>query len=413
MARPATGQVVVRQGRHGRVFAVRFYAYGRRHYVTLTGVTSHAEAETELANILADVRRRIWQPPRSEPVVPQPIVAPSFHAFSSEWLAMRAGEGLAPRTIEDYRWSLTHHLLPWFAEYRLAEITAAEIDRYKIAKLAEGVLGANQINKTITRLSQILGTAAEYGLVPANAAAGKRRRLKGTKPRRMWVEPEQLPLLFEAADGLLAGRGRPLLATLAGAGLRISEALGLERRDVNIVKGTLTIRQAKTDAGVRVVDLTPALRDELAMWLDKSPYKSPTDLVFATQAGKPDNRNNVRRRLLVKAVEQANVKLVELGIEPIGRVSPHGLRRTYASLRCAVGDDVAYTAAQLGHEDAVFSLKTYTHAVKRRGRLTGHELEQFERAIEWAQWAQMGTNDEIADPAAVEVLVPEKEKAPR
>ena len=72
------------------------------------------------------------------------------------------------------------------------------------------------MNKTITRLSQILGTAAEYGLVPANAAAGKRRRLKGTKPRRAWVEPEQLPLLLEHAEPLLAGR-RPLLSTLAGA----------------------------------------------------------------------------------------------------------------------------------------------------------------------------------------------------
>jgi hypothetical protein len=65
-------------------------------------------------------------------------------------------------------------------------------------------------------------------------------------------------------------------------------------------------------------------------------------------------------------------------------------------LRCAVGDDIAYTAAQLGHEDAVFSLRTYTHAVKRRERLTGAELGQFERAIKWAQWARMGTNADTA-----------------
>ena len=102
------------------------------------------------------------------------------------------------------------------------------------------------------------------------------------------------------------------------------------------------------------------------------------------------------REMGALTLEEA-LQLVELGIEPIGQVSPHGLRRTFASLRCAVGDDVAYTAAQLGHEDAVFSLKTYTHAVKLRERLSGHELEQFERAIEWAQWARMGTNDEIRD----------------
>jgi hypothetical protein len=93
------------------------------------------------------------------------------------------------------------------------------------------------------------------------------------------------------------------------------------------------------------------------------------------------------------AVERANEKLVSLGIEPIsGNVGLHGLRRAYASLRAAVGDDVAYTAEQLGHEDPTFTLRVYTAAVKRRQRLVGAELEQFSRAIEWAQWAQPGTN---------------------
>jgi integrase len=411
MSKPATGQVVERRGKRGRTYAIRFRANGRRHYLTLD-VSTRADAEAELANVLTDVRRGTWRPQTPTAAV-EVREEPTFHEFASEWIAMREGEGLADRTIEDYKWALTHHLLPWFKDHRLTQITALEVDRYKVAKAAEGVLGANQVNKTITRLSQILGTAAEYGLVPANAAAGKRRRLKGTKPRRAWVEPEQLPILLDAAKPLLAGRGRPLLATLAGTGLRISEALSLERRDVSVTKGTLTVRQSKTDAGVRVVDLTPTLRDELAVWLDKSGFKEPGDLVFPTQKGKPDNRNNVRKRLLVKAIEAANPKLVELGIEPIGAVSPHGLRRTFASLRCVVGDDVAYTAAQLGHEDAVFSLKTYTHAVKRRDRLTGHELEQFERAIEWAQWARMGTNDGIGDLAAVEASVLGKEKARR
>jgi hypothetical protein len=97
----------------------------------------------------------------------------------------------------------------------------------------------------------------------------------------------------------------------------------------------------------------------------------------------------VRKRLLLPAIERANVKLAELGIDPIDTVSPHGLGRRYASLRSAVGDDPAYTAAQLGHEDPTFSLRVYTHAVKRRERLSGRELDAFNQAVEWAR---MGTN---------------------
>jgi integrase len=214
--------------------------------------------------------------------------------------------------------------------------------------------------------------------------------LKSEKPRRAFVQPEQLMALLEAGERYLHGRGRPLLATLAGAGLRIQEALDLERRHVNLARGTLTIEQSKTDAGVRIVDLTPALREELALWLDHSPFKGPGDFVFPTLRGGRDSRQNVRRRLLVKAIEIANATLLEAGIEPIGNVSPHGLRRTYASLRVAAGDDPVYVASQLGHEDPTFTLRTYAQVVKHRERLMAKERVAFEQAIEWAQ---MGTNE--------------------
>ena len=115
--------------------------------------------------------------------------------------------------------------------------------------------------------------------------------------------------------------------------------------------------------------------------------------VFPTLKGEPDNRHNVRKRLLWPAIKKANGRLTELGIEPIGNVTPHGLRRTFASLRGACGDDPAYTAEQIGHEDPTFTIRVYSAAVKRRQRLTGTERAEFERALEWAQWAQAGTND--------------------
>jgi integrase len=393
MARPPTGQVLERDGKRGRTYALRFRAYGRREYVTLGAAPewTRQRAEEELENVLADVRRGIWRPP----VVEQPEAPKeeaTLHMFASEWLTARKLEGLSLRTIEDYEWALTHHLLPHFSSFRLSEITAREVDRYKTAKAAEGILSPNSINKTLTRLAQVLEVAVEYGDLESNPANGKRRRLKGTTPRRPWVEPEQLPSLLEAAAGYLTGRGRPLVAVLAGAGLRISEALALERRDINLARGTLAVRKSKTEAGERIVDLTPALRDELAGYIAGRPDAEPTALLFPTHTGRLDTRSNVRKRLLVPAIKKANKTFAKLGIEPMGKVSPHGLRRTYASLRCAVGDNPAYTCEQLGHTDARFTLRVYTAAVKQRQRLSEAERQQFDRAIEWAQWAQVGTN---------------------
>ena len=47
-------------------------------------------------------------------------------------------------------------------DHLLSQITVREVDRYKTAKLAEGVLSANTLNKTLARLSSILALAVEW-----------------------------------------------------------------------------------------------------------------------------------------------------------------------------------------------------------------------------------------------------------
>jgi integrase len=54
---------------------------------------------------------------------------------------------------------------------------------------------------------------------------------------------------------------------------------------------------------------------------------------------------------------------------------------------------VPLVSEQLGHEDPRFTLRVYTHAAKRRQRLTGTDREQFNKAIEWAR---MGTSDDFS-----------------
>jgi integrase len=114
--------------------------------------------------------------------------------------------------------------------------------------------------------------------------------------------------------------------------------------------------------------------------------------VFPTGKGDQDNRNNLRRRLLAPAIGKANRKLVAAEIEPITDLTLHGLRRTYASLRHEVGDEAAYTAGQIGHTDASFTLSVYTRAAKRLARMTTAEREAAERAFAWASWTDNGTS---------------------
>jgi integrase len=396
MPRKPTGQVIAPQGKQ-RSWAIRFRAYGKRRYVTLgrpeEGWTRE-RAEAALRHVLADVERGIWRPHEPEPIAAC-VEAPTFHEFASEWLAARTPE-LAAKNMKDYTWSLSYHLLPYFARHRLSEITVEEVDRYRAVKVREGRLAPAQINKTLKRLAQILEVAVDYGYLPRNPAASKggRRRVREPKPRRSWVEPEQLLALLEAAPG----GHRPIVATLAGAGLRVGEACALNWRDVNLATGTIQVGKGKTDAGTwRLVDLPLGLADELRVHRATRPSAGSDDPVFLCR-GRNGRRSrqtpdNVGRRLKT-SIRRANVTLEARGIEPISeRVTPHSLRRTYASLRAACGDDPVYIAEQLGHEDPTFTIRVYAKAAKRRERLSGEYLATFDRALEWAAMGSGAESD--------------------
>ncbi|MBK8294171.1 MAG: hypothetical protein IPK93_05105 [Solirubrobacterales bacterium] len=85
----------------------------------------------------------------------------------------------------------------------------------------------------------------------------------------------------------------------------------------------------------------------------------------------------------------ANEMLVAEGIETIAATTLHGMRRTYASLRIAAGDDPVYVAQQLGHVSAHFTMSVYAKSTKRRNRLMGNTQIAFDDAINWAAVSQI------------------------
>jgi integrase len=331
------------------------------------------KAEDDLSNVLADVRRGIWKPSRSDDDLADPTT-PTFHEFASEWLATRRHE-FAARTVEDYELALTHHLLPFFKDHRLTEITAQEVDRYKAAKvrereqeLVERPLSNRTINKTLTRLGQILDTAVRYDLIDYNPVKTKVEKLKEAEPKRTRLTGEQVQALLRAA-----GPHRTLLATaIMAGGLRISELTNLRWRDLNLRDGLLNVAASKTPAGVRQVILEPELMQLLREHKDAAEWNELDDFVFAGRIReKARERNTVRTRILYTAVERANEQLAAEGQPPMpDGITFHSLRRTYAALRAELGEHPAITAAQMGHRDPRMTLRVYTDVTE-----CGHKLD--------------------------------------
>jgi integrase len=395
--------VVKRKTKRGRVFALRFYACGQRQYLTLGHEAdgwTRARAEDELQNVMADVRRGIWVPPvRCEGknrADDQSSAAsnPNFHRFASDWLASRKGE-ISERAVEYYAWALSHHLLPYFAEWRLPEIDIEAVDAYRRFKvrqseerraaLANGrptlprdeslarPLSPGTINKTIDVLQAVLSLAVEYGHIDRNPASGRRRRLKLPPRASVYLDSvDQIDALLEAARRLdhrprVQTTGRyPLVGTLLLAGLRAGEACSLRWRDLDLANGRIHVGQSKTQAGLREVTLLPVLRDILAEHKAAAADVDPDAPVFTSASGKARDRDNLRSRVLDPVLEEADKILSSRDQAPLsGRITPHKLRHTFASILVACGEDPASVMAQLGHTDPKFTLRIYTHLMRR------------------------------------------------
>ena len=418
MPRKPTGQVIEKETREGRTFALRFRAYGERQYVTLGNARegwTRERAERELRHVLSDVERGIWVKPLAAPAAGSPD--PGFHAFASQWLEDRRGE-LRETTVLDYTWQISNHLLPFFHRHSLSQITVAEVDRYRAHKVKEGRLSAESINKTITRLGQILAVAEERDLIARNPVRinTKNRKLKTRRARPVFLDSaESIQALLDAAAEIdesklarTAGR-RALIATLVFAGLRISEACDLRWRQVDLASGRIIIGDTKTDAGARDITLLPILRDELDHYKLACERIGPNDHVFTTAKGGPRDRNNARQRVIVPVVERADELLAERGLPPLPiGITAHKLRHTFASVLVMLGKDPAHVMSQLGHTDPAFTLRVYAHAMRR----DDGDQERLEALINGVDWAPMGTGAPETPSATSRVEGPANDEAP-
>ena len=88
---------------------------------------------------------------------------------------------------------------------------------------------------------------------------------------------------------------RTIIACLAGAGLRNTELCRTDIRDVDFAHGTINVADAKTEAGVRKLDLSPMLRDELLAWRASLHDPTPEGPLFPTRAGSRRDDDNTTR----------------------------------------------------------------------------------------------------------------------
>jgi integrase/recombinase XerD len=263
----------------------------------------------------------------------------------------------AARTVEAYRRDLDR--LGAFLGGPIAAATADDMERYTAELRAEGLSPATLARKTAAartffRHLQLIGARTDN---PAAEVALPRRTRRLPKT----LSPGEAVRLIEAASGTTprALRDRALVELLYGAGLRVSEATGLQKGGVDLDERA--VRVTGKGGKERVVPVGREAAEALRRYLARGrPYlerRSRPDL-FLNAKGGALTRSGVfliLRRLAAAA-----------GLEE-GRVHPHLLRHSFATHLLEGGADLRSVQEMLGHAD-LSTTELYTHVTDRRRR---------------------------------------------
>jgi integrase len=236
----------------------------------------------------------------------------------------------------------------------------ADINQDTITKLRKGrftgLKEATLLREGITPLTAVLTVAQRHHMLDRVPKFTRPKRVKG---RTVYFMPDQAERMVAAAAPHL----EPLLIFLLATGARLSEALYLDWRDVNLAGGQVIFQADRTKSQKdRHVELVPRVVAALANLAHRE------GMVFRTDDGKPYAINKTKDDRhyggQIKTAWKGARKRAGLGKE----FTPHTCRHTWASWHYALNLDPFMLRDDGGWAD-VKEVQTYAHRMLR-----GHEV---------------------------------------
>jgi integrase/recombinase XerC len=213
--------------------------------------------------------------------------APALAAAAGEWLGWLAAERRAsPHTLAAYRRDL-EQFLRFLAEHLggtpdigdLAKLAARDLRAWLAARAKRG-LDPSSTARALSTIRSFAHRLARRGIgdLPAIRIVRTPKVGKSVPKALAEVETESLLAEMETGEDWVARRDRALFMLLYGAGLRIAEALALDRADAPRADGTDHALRIRGKGGKeRVVPILPAVAEAVRDYLAAVPFAIPGD----------------------------------------------------------------------------------------------------------------------------------------
>ena len=272
-----------------------------------------------------------------------------FHAARQDWIRWLTDERrAAPNTIkayvsdlDDFADFMATHLGERLDAPALAGLCHADFRAWIAARRRRG-LGAATNARAISAVRSFFRRLDRQGRVHNPTALSLQAPKKPHRTPRA-ITPEQAldlvaaPVSAGGAVDWQAARDHAVLCLLYGAGLRISEVLGLQVADAPLPR---TLRITGKGNKTRVVPILSALRDAVETARQACPHaESPERSLFVGARGGPLRPETV----------QAAIRRLRGSLGLPESVTPHALRHSFATHLLGAGADLRSIQELLGH----------------------------------------------------------------
>ena len=266
----------------------------------------------------------------------------------TRWLAaLRGAADASDHTLSAYQRDLsgflgflTSHWGEPLGAAHLGDATVRDV-RSWMARLNANGLSPRSAARSLSAVKSFYRWLAEVeGIECAAILAARAPKAAPRLPRPVEAKAAAAMVDFATSDHSetwIAARDAAILTLLWGSGLRISEALGLNRRDAPLPE---SLRITGKGGKQRIAPVLPAARDAVDEYLTLCPYKGGPDTpLFLGARGK-----RLNPRMAQKTMERARLAL---GLP--ATATPHALRHSFATHLLEAGGDLRAIQELLGH----------------------------------------------------------------
>lgn len=301
------------------------------------------------------------------------------------WYDLYSRPNVRPSTAEYYRRSIELHVGPRIGDIKPNKLTSRDLQKLyrdlqengrlrKEQKSAKSGLSNATVRSIHTMLPNALDRAKKEKLILSNPAEDCIIP-KLEKQEMKILHPEDMKAYLTAAEeyGVL-----PVFYLELTSGIRKGKLVALLWSDLNTEERTISVsKQAERDTGWKTVVTRPktqnsirqiSISQEAVDLLIQEHKKHPDNpyLFPSTRTGEmyhPDSVVNLHKKILKKA--------------GIPHIRFHDLRHIFATMALQDGVDVKTVSSMLGHYDAGFTLRTYTHTTRKAQNNAAEKLGSF------------------------------------